>query len=65
MPETNAILDVFNFSVEDLGKPETNNYSNMYSPDPKKGKAGVYDTIIRFLPNHMNVQESIIKKYFF
>jgi hypothetical protein len=57
-------LDIFNVEVDDV---EFHDYqkrdSILYAPKSKNTKDGVYEALIRFLPNPVNPKKSLIRKY--
>lgn len=42
---------------------EENKQSDLYTPSQKQGKGGVYKSVIRFLPWHVDPNNSIMSKY--
>jgi hypothetical protein len=63
MEKEEKILDVFNLSVDDIDVHNDVGESVVYSPNPDKGKDGVYEALIRFVPNPRNPKLSIVKKF--
>ena len=68
MTTFNDDFDIFGASAESVAEaykaaPKANNI--YYTPDPAKGKDGVYSAIIKFVYNPANPKEkSIVRKYF-
>lgn len=57
-------LDIFNVDVDDVDFHDNQNKeSDLYSPKAKDTKSGVYEALIRFLPNPRDPKKSLIKKY--
>ena len=54
--------DIFNLSLDDFKEPERK-ASNIFKPEAKSGKDGVYKAVVRFLPWHKDVKKSIMKKW--
>lgn len=54
--------DLFNLTVDDF-KEETKTTSSIFSPKPDNGKDGIYKAVVRFIPWHKDVKNSIRKKY--
>lgn len=54
--------DIFNLSLDDFKEPEKR-ASNVFKPEAKSGKDGVYKAVVRFLPWHKDVKKSIMKKW--
>lgn len=54
--------DIFNLSLDDFKEPERK-ASNIFKPEAKGGKDGVYKAVVRFLPWHKDVKKSIMKKW--
>jgi len=54
--------DIFNLSLDDFKEPEKR-VSNVFKPEAKSGKDGVYKAVVRFLPWHKDVKKSIMKKW--
>lgn len=60
-------LDVFNLDVENFvtkPKKEDSRDSDFYKPYPENGKDGVYKSLVRFVPNHVDASKSKIHKYY-
>jgi hypothetical protein len=60
-------LDIFNLDVENFvtkTKKEDSRDLEFYKPYPENGKDGVYKSLIRFLPNHVDPSKSKIQKYY-
>ncbi len=60
-------LDIFNLDAEAFvtkAKKETSEGTEFYKPYPENGKDGVYKSLIRFLPNHVDPTKSKIHKYY-
>jgi len=57
--------DIFNLSVDDFKETEkTNSYTrDIFKPDSKSGKDGIYKAVVRFLPWHKDVKKSVMKKW--
>jgi gp32 DNA binding protein like len=57
--------DIFNLSLDDFKEPEksASGGRNIFKPDSKAGKDGVYKSVVRFLPWHKDVKKSIMKKW--
>ena len=55
--------DIFNLNAEDFVEKTESRESELYKPDPKKGKDNVYKALIRFVPFHKDPKKSKIKKY--
>jgi hypothetical protein len=58
--------DIFNLSLDDFKEPEksSSGYSkNIFKPEAKSGKDGVYKAVVRFLPWHKDVKKSVMKKW--
>jgi hypothetical protein len=56
--------DIFNLSLDDFKEPErTSGGKNIFKPEAKAGKDGVYKAVVRFLPWHKDVKKSIMKKW--
>jgi len=55
--------DIFNLNPEDYVEKQESRESELYKPDPKKGKDNVYKALIRFVPFHKDPKKSKIKKY--
>jgi len=54
--------DIFNLSLEDFKEPEKKS-GNIFKPESKAGKDGVYKAVVRFLPWHKDVKKSVMKKW--
>lgn len=60
-------LDIFNLDAEAFvtkSKKENSEGTEFYKPYPENGKDGVYKSLIRFLPNHVDPTKSKIHKYY-
>ena len=60
-------LDIFNLDVDNFvtkSKKEDSRDLEFYKPYPENGKDGVYKSLIRFLPNHVDPAKSKIQKYY-
>lgn len=60
-------LDIFNLDAEAFvtkAKKEQSEGIEFYKPYPENGKDGVYKSLIRFLPNHVDPTKSKIHKYY-
>lgn len=55
--------DIFNLNPEDYVEKHESKESELYKPDPKKGKDSVYKALIRFVPFIKDPKKSKIKKY--
>jgi hypothetical protein len=55
--------DIFNLNAEDFVEKAESRESELYKPDPKKGKDNVYKSLIRFVPFHKDPKKSKVKKY--
>jgi hypothetical protein len=57
--------DIFNLSVDDFKETEkTSSYTrNIFKPESKSGKDGIYKAVVRFLPWHKDVKKSVMKKW--
>jgi len=58
--------DIFNLSLDDFKETEKSSSGggrNIFKPDSKAGKDGVYKAVVRFLPWHKDVKKSIMKKW--
>ena len=54
--------DLFNVSVQ-LAQPEEKNFNaNEFKPKSSKSKKGVYEAVIRFIPNPKSPNESLVSK---
>tara|TARA_R110001592_G_scaffold120545_3_gene324983 strand:- start:58963 stop:59892 length:930 start_codon:yes stop_codon:yes gene_type:complete len=65
MAQTGNEFDIFSLSVNDL---ETQGLARpsgsvLYKPKPDNGKGGIYESLIRFLPNIKNPRKPYIRKY--
>ena len=59
-------FDLFNLSLEDFqSKDEATETKGpgLYKANPTEGKDNVYRSVIRFLPNHKDPKNSIVKKF--
>jgi hypothetical protein len=57
-------FDIFNLSIEDIDNFQKNEKgSDLYKPTADQGKDGIYNSLIRFIPNPKNAQKSIIRKF--
>jgi hypothetical protein len=56
-------FDIFNLSNDDFIEKNETRESELYKPDPKKGKDNVYKSLIRFVPFHKDPRKSKVKKY--
>lgn len=64
MAQTGNEFDIFSLSVDDLEVKETvNTGSDLYRPKPDNGKNGMYESLIRFLPNLKNPRKPYVRKY--
>lgn len=54
--------DIFNLSLDDFKEPDKKP-SQIFKPDGKSGKDGVYKAVVRFLPWHKDVKKSVMKKW--
>ena len=64
MAEKGNEFDIFSLSVGDLETQESRpTGSSLYKPRPDDGKGGIYDSLIRFLPNLKNPRKPYIRKY--
>jgi hypothetical protein len=60
-------LDIFNLDVESFvtkAKKEGSTDLEFYKPYPESGKDGVYKSLVRFVPNHVDPTKSKIHKYY-
>lgn len=60
-------LDIFNLDAEAFvtkTKKETSEGIEFYKPYPENGKDGVYKSLVRLLPNHVDPTKSKIHKYY-
>lgn len=55
--------DIFNLNADDFVEKQESRESELYKPDPKKGKDNVYKSLIRFVPFHKDPKKSKVKKY--
>jgi hypothetical protein len=55
--------DIFNLDANDFVEKTETRESELYKPDPKKGKDNVYKSLIRFVPFHKDPKKSKVKKY--
>jgi hypothetical protein len=55
--------DIFNLNADDFVEKTETRESELYKPDPKKGKDNVYKALIRFVPFHKDPKKSKVKKY--
>jgi hypothetical protein len=57
--------DLFNLSLDDFKEPErtSGGGKNIFKPEAKSGKEGVYKAVVRFLPWHKDVKKSVMKKW--
>lgn len=55
--------DIFNLSVDDFKEEEKVVVKNIFKPDSKNGKDGVYKAVVRFLPWHKDAKKSVMKKW--
>jgi hypothetical protein len=56
--------DIFNLSLDDFKEPaKTSGGRNIFKPEAKAGKEGVYKAVVRFLPWHLDVKKSVMKKW--
>lgn len=55
--------DIFNLNPDDYIEKTETKESELYKPDPKKGKDNVYKSLIRFIPFYKDPKRSKIKKY--
>jgi hypothetical protein len=57
--------DIFNLSIDDFKEPEKTGGPgrNVFKPEAKSGKDGVYKAVVRFLPWHKDVKKSVMKKW--
>lgn len=57
-------LDIFNVDVDDVDFHDNQKKeSDLYSPKAKDTKNGIYEALIRFLPNPRDTKKSLIRKY--
>jgi hypothetical protein len=60
-------LDIFNLDVENFvtkAKEKESKDLEFYKPYPENGKDGVYKSLVRFVPNHVDPTQSKIHKYY-
>jgi hypothetical protein len=55
--------DIFNLDANDFVEKTETRESELYKPDPKKGKDNVYKALVRFTPFHKDPKKSKVKKY--
>jgi hypothetical protein len=55
--------DIFNLNANDFVERTETRESELYKPDPKKGKDNVYKALVRFVPFHKDPKKSKVKKY--
>jgi hypothetical protein len=55
--------DIFNLDANDFVEKHESRESELYKPDPKKGKDNVYKALVRFVPFHKDPKKSKVKKY--
>ena len=55
--------DIFNLDANDFVEKTESRESELYKPDPKKGKDNVYKALVRFVPFHKDPKKSKVKKY--
>lgn len=55
--------DIFNLDANDFVEKTESKESELYKPDPKRGKDNVYKSLIRFVPFHKDPKKSKVKKY--
>jgi hypothetical protein len=55
--------DIFNLDANDFVEKTETRESELYKPDPKKGKDNVYKALIRFVPFHKDPKKSKVKKF--
>jgi len=55
--------DIFNLDANDFVEKTETRESELYKPDPKKGKDNVYKSLIRFVPFHKDPKRSKVKKF--
>lgn len=55
--------DIFNLDANDFVEKQETRESELYKPDPKKGKDNVYKSLIRFVPFYKDPKKSKVKKY--
>ena len=55
--------DIFNLDANDFVEKTETRESELYKPDPKKGKDNVYKALVRFVPFHKDPKKSKVKKY--
>ena len=55
--------DIFNLDANDFVEKTETRESELFKPDPKKGKDNVYKALVRFIPFHKDPKKSKVKKY--
>lgn len=61
---SNILNDFFNPTVKPANAYENTGANNEFRPTPKKGQNGVYEAVIRFLPNPVDpANKSMIQKF--
>jgi hypothetical protein len=55
--------DIFNLDANDFVEKTETRESELYKPDPKKGKDNVYKALVRFTPFYKDPKKSKVKKY--
>lgn len=55
--------DIFNLDANDFVEKTETRESELYRPDPKKGKDNVYKSLVRFVPFYKDPKKSKVKKY--
>lgn len=60
---SDSFQDIFNLDANDFVEKTESRESELYKPDPKKGKDNIYKSLIRFVPYHKDPKKSKIKKY--
>ena len=55
--------DIFNLNNDDFVEKTETRESELYKPDPKKGKDNVYKSLIRFVPFHKDPKKLKVKKF--
>jgi hypothetical protein len=55
--------DIFNLDANDFVEKTETRESELYKPDPKKGKDNVYKALVRFVPFYKDPKKSKVKKY--
>lgn len=57
-------FDMFDVSIENIKDQSTSMIDqDLYKPSPENGRNGTYSSIIRFIPWHGDVQNSLVKKW--